>query len=412
MKLRYAIIQAVHGLKSNRSRSALTILGIVIGITAIMMVMAIGAGAQELILSQIQGWGSRTISIEPGREPQGPSDFAEMYTDSLTEKDIRALSKLANVQDLKDMTPVVTVAASVNYKNESVRTTVWGSSDLLTDILDIRPAEGAMFTDEDVRQRASVAVLGAEIKNKLFNGQNAIGEKIKVKNQSLRVIGVMGKKGRVSLVNVDDIIFIPYTTAQEYLLGINYYHSIIAQAVTDESVERVARDVELTLRETHGIADPSKDDFHVTTQADAIERVGVITGVLTLLLGAVAAISLVVGGIGIMNIMLVAVAERTREIGLRKAVGARDRDILIPFLCEAVMLTGIGGIVGIAFGAFLSWSASVLLSRFATMQWAFVFPIDAALLGLGVSALIGLVFGLYPAKKAAGKSPIEALRYE
>ena len=195
-------------------------------------------------------------------------------------------------------------------------------------------------------------------------------------------------------------------------MGINYFNSIIARAENEKIVPQVVKSIELTLRETHNITDPEKDDFHIATQALAVERVGMVTGILTALLVSVAAISLVVGGVGIMNIMLVSITERTKEIGLRKALGATNKDIMLQFLLEAMILTGLGGIAGIIFGGLLSFIASFILSRIVSLDWTFAFPVSAALLGLAVAALVGLIFGLYPARQASLKSPMEALRYE
>lgn len=403
---------ALGGLQTNKSRSALTILGIVIGITAIILVMSVGQGAEDLILNQVRGLGSQTIIIEPGREPTGPSSFAELFTDSLKPKDVDALREPSNVQGLKELTPMVMQVAPVTFENETVRTNVIGASELIAKILDIFPNKGSFFTDEDIRQKANVAVIGSEIKSKLFGPSDALGEKIKVKGRTFRIVGILPPKGQVALFNADDMVVVPYTTAQQYLFGINHFNSILAQAETEDMVPRVVRDIELTLRETHNIDDPDKDDFHITTQADAAERVQTITGILTVLLVSVAAISLIVGGIGIMNIMLVSVSERTREIGLRKALGATEKDIMTQFLLEAVMLTALGGVAGIVLGAAFSYLASLILSRIVALGWVFTFPIAAALLGLGVAAFVGLVFGLYPARQASLKSPMEALRYE
>lgn len=407
-----SLLTALRGLQTNKSRSALTILGIVIGITAIILVMSVGQGAEDLILNQVRGLGSQTIIIEPGREPSGPSSFSELFTDSLKQKDADALRKLSNVQGLKELTPVITQMASIAFENETTRTNVIGASEFIAKILDISPDQGSFFTDEDLRQKTNVAVVGSEIKNKLFGPSDALGKKIKVKGMTFRIVGILSPKGQISIFNADDMVIIPYTTAQQYLFGTNHFNSIIAQAETEDMVPRVVQDTKLTLRETHNIDDPDKDDFHITTQADAAERVKTITGILTILLVSVAAISLIVGGIGIMNIMLVSVSERTREIGLRKALGATEKDIMVQFLLEAIMLTALGGIIGIALGAAFSFLTSIILSKIISLGWTFTFPLFAAVLGLGVAGFIGLVFGLYPARKASLKSPMEALRYE
>jgi len=412
MTLKYAFKTALTGLKTHRSRSALTILGIVIGITSIIIVMSVGQGAEDLIMDQVKGLGSQTIIIEPGREPEGPSNFAELFTDSLKKKDLEALKNTANVQGIKGIAPEVIQPAVITYGNESTRTSIIGSSELIADIFEIYPSEGMFFTDDDIRQKASVVVIGSEIKNKLFGRSDALGEKIKIKDRVFRIVGIFPPKGQVALFNVNEMVIIPYTTAQQYLTGTNYFNAILVQTENEELVPRVAKSIELTLRESHNITDPEKDDFHITTQADAAERVKMITTILTSLLVSVAAISLLVGGIGIMNIMLVSVTERTREIGLRKAIGAQDKDIMRQFLLEAVILTALGGVVGIILGAGISFLVAIILSKFVAAGWSFAFPIPAAILGLSVSALVGLVFGIYPARQASKKSPIEALRYE
>lgn len=412
MNLYQAFKTALMGLKSNASRSILTILGIVIGIAAIIIVVAIGDSAQAMILGQIGGLGSKTIIIEPGREPQGPSDFSSILSDSLKERDLIALKNKANVPGLKDLTPNVVVPGSVSYQGQTYRSMNIGSSAFLARVLDIQPVEGTFFGDEEIKQRASVAIIGSKVREKLFGLSTAIGETIKIKEKNFRVIGVLPQKGQVSIINVDDVVVIPYSTAQKYLLGINHYNSIMVEAESETGIARTANDIKLTLRELHGITDPSKDDFHVMTQADIADRAKMITGILTWLLISVAAISLVVGGIGIMNIMFVSVTERTREIGLRKALGATEDNILMQFLLEAVLLTAAGGIIGILLGAGISYIVTLILSQVVSMNWNFTFPISAALTGIAVSTLVGLVFGLYPAYQAAHKNPIEALRYE
>lgn len=411
MRLRHTIHTAVSGLRANKTRSALTILGIVIGITAIMVVMSVGSGAEQLILNQIQGFGADSIFVEPGREPQGPSDFSEAFTDSLKQREADALAKLT-ASGVDDLTPMIMGVNTVAYERETRRSQVLGSGSLLFRTLNLDPQEGAFFTEDDVRQRSNVVVLGSEVKEELFGLSDAIGERIKIKNTTFRVIGIIKPKGQVTFFNIDDSVFVPYTTAQEYITGTNHFHAIWVKATSEEVVPELKIEIEDTLRRLHNITDPDKDDFHATTQQDALETVGIITTVLQVMLISIAAISLIVGGIGIMNIMLVSVTERTREIGLRKALGARNGDILRQFLIEAVMLTVLGGCIGIAFGAGLAFLAAVILTNVVSLSWEFTFPFSAMLLGVAVSTGIGLVFGMYPARQASKKSPMEALRYE
>lgn len=412
MNIYQAFKTALAGLKANTSRSLLTILGIVIGIAAIIIVVAIGDSAQAMILGQIGGMGSKTIIIEPGREPQGPSDFTAILSDSLKERDIIALKNKANVPGLKDLTPNVVVPGAVSYQGQTYRAMTFGSSAFLANVLNIQPAEGDFFGDEEIKQRAAVAIIGSKVREKLFGLSAALGENIKIKDKNFRVIGILPPKGQVSIINVDEVVVIPYSTAQKDLMGINHYNSIMAEADSEKDIAKTASDIKLTLRELHGITDPSKDDFHVMTQTDIANSAKMITGILTWLLVSVAAISLVVGGIGIMNIMFVSVTERTREIGLRKALGATNNNILTQFLMEAILLTAAGGIIGIILGAGISYIATVILSKVVSMSWTFSFPLSAAIIGIAVSSTIGLIFGLYPARQAARKNPIEALRYE
>jgi putative ABC transport system permease protein len=414
MKTKQTITTALVSLKTNKLRSILTILGIVIGITSIMVVMSVGHSAENMILGEIGGMGAEMIVIRPGKEPKGPTDFAEMmFSDSLKTKDIEALKKPSNVPYLANIAPAVIVPGSVSYGGETYKGVTFGwTADLMVQMFDIYPDKGIFFDENDIKQRANVVVIGSKVKKELFGDSDAVGQDIKIKNKSFKVVGTIAPMGQVSFFNVDDMILLPYSTAQSYLLGIDHYHEVIVMAQSPELVPATVLDIELTLREMHNITDPEKDDFFIITQEGMVEQVKTIMGVLTLFLSVVVAISLVVGGIGIMNIMFVSVTERTREIGLRKAIGATKKDILFQFLVESVLLTSIGGVIGIFLGTVISFGASIGIRESIGSSTGFSFPLTATILGLAVTAFVGLVFGLYPARKAANKDAIEALRYE
>jgi len=412
MTIKHTLKTAVMGLKTHKSRSLLTILGIVIGITAIILVLSLGRGAENLILGQIKGIGAKTIAIAPGRHPTGPTDIASLFTDSLKNKDIDALKNKNNVPHLLNLMPVVFGSQVISYENDTYRPTIFGVTGLFTEIYNIYPSEGRNLEDEDITSNANVVIIGSKVKDELFGESDALGEEVKIKGRNFKIIGILGKQGQSGFLNFDDAAIIPYTTAQQYIFGKKYFDRIVVQVDSENNVDQTVEDIKITLRNSHNIDDPSKDDFFVETQAQALNMVSTITNILTLFLVSVAAISLLVGGIGIMNIMLVSVTERTREIGLRKALGATSKDILTQFLMEAIILTGTGGLVGIFLGGLLSFLASIILSRFVGLSWSFIFPLSGAFIGLGISFAIGLFFGIYPAREAAKKSPIEALRYE
>jgi len=412
MVLKYSFKTAITGLRTHMSRSLLTILGIVIGIAAIILVVSLGQGAQNLILSQVQSIGSKTIAIVPGRQPKGPTDIAAMLTNSLKEKDVTALLNKNNAPHLAKLMPVIFGSTAAVYGSNTYRPTIFGVTDYFAEIYGLYPDEGRIFDEEDIKSYASVVVIGSKIKDELFGNDEALNQKIKLNGRNFTVIGILPKKGQSSFVNFDEATIVPYTTAQQYIFGIKYYNRLVVEADSEANVAQTVEDIKTTLRNSHNITDPSKDDFFIETQESAMQMVSTIMNILTLFLAAIAAISLVVGGVGIMNIMLVSVTERTKEIGLRKAVGATERDILSQFLLEATILTATGGIVGIALGAGFSFLVAFMLSKFYALAWIFVFPVQAALLGLGVAAAVGLVFGIYPAWRASRLSPTEALRYE
>ncbi|MDP3901541.1 MAG: ABC transporter permease [bacterium] len=414
MKLIDNIKIARLGLQRNRSRSILTILGIVIGIAAIIVMASMGSGAENLILGEISGLGSETIVVRPGREPKGPTDIAEtLFSDSLKDRDAELLSRPSNVPDVIDIMPAVFVPGSASYEGETFKPTIFGgSAEFMSQAFGIKINKGALFNDLDTRQRASVAVIGSKVKKELFGDADAVGESIRIKDRKFRVVGVFADKGQTAFFNVDEVVIIPHTTAQTYILGINYFHEIIIKVSGPDVVARSVQDIENTLRDAHSITDPEKDDFFVVTQQGVVDQVKTIIGALTIFLASVVAIALVVGGVGVMNIMLVSVTERTREIGLRKTVGATTKDVMNQFLWEAILLTSVGGVIGIVLGGVFAFLMGLAVQFFTGLDWKFVFPIGSAILGFAASALVGLVFGLYPAHQASKKSPIEALRYE
>ena len=400
------------GLIQNNLRSLLTILGIVIGIAAIIIVTSVGQAAQQLVVNQFSGLGSRTVLVGAGREPKGPSDLFEFFTNTLKDRDVKALINRSNVPQFTEVTPVIFQVDSASFEGETVRGTLIGASENIFPIFEIFPETGRAFIEQEVEEGASVIVLGSDVKNELFGPSDPIGEKIRIRNQLFRVIGIINPTGNIGAFNVNDFMAIPYTTMQRYLVGIDYYHRIIGRVAAEDQMKEAVENINATLRELHGISDPSKDDFFIDTQANAVERVGLVANIFTALLIAVATISLIVGGIGIMNIMLVSVTERTKEIGLRKALGAKRSDILIQFLLEAIILTVSGGIIGVFLGVVFSYFASLILSRLIGEGWQFIISPYAVTAGVAISGAIGLIFGMYPAIQASKKSPLEALRYE
>lgn len=411
---------AVIGLKANKVRSALTVLGIIIGIAAVIAMMSIGQGAQSLIIDQIMSLGSNNIFIEPGPWSER-MESGQMMQTMMEEFEIKTLKyedalAIQEIPNIKMAAPFVMGVTRVIFEGQSKKISFWGTTPEAAEVTDTKAAFGRHILDQDVKSMAKVAVLGYKLKQDLFGENDPIGKIIRIQKINFRVIGITEEKGAQMIMNVDDGLYLPITTAQKLLLGQDYIRMIIAEAQTEKSIDEAIYEIRLLLRERHNIYNPendlSKDDFKVMSQKDTAAMLSSVTNIFTILLSSIAAISLVVGGIGIMNIMLVSVTERTREIGLRKAVGASEKDILTQFLWEAIILTLTGGILGIILGALLSWGASMAFNHFLNASWGFSLPLYSIILGVGVSASIGLVFGIYPARKASQLSPIDALRYE
>ncbi|MBU2101335.1 ABC transporter permease [Patescibacteria group bacterium] len=414
MNIKHSFKIAYKALKVNKTRSFLTVLGVLIGVTAIMMMVALGSGAENLILDEISGFGGETIVVRPGKQPTGPTDIAgTLFNDSLTERDVELLRRKSNVPHAEKITPFVVVPGNVSYEGDTYTPFMLGGDvNFFVDFYDAPLLEGDTFTESDAKQLSKVAVIGDKVRQELFGESDALGKDIQIKDQKFRIIGVLAKRGQVAVFDIDNLVVIPHTTAQKYILGIDYFHEFIVMARDVDTVDRTIVDIEATLRGAHKIDDPEKDDFFVVSLSGAAEQIQTVIATLTAFLSSVVAIALVVGGVGVMNIMLVSVTERTREIGLRKAVGATEKEIMQQFLLEAILLTFIGGFVGIVLGGILSFLVALGLAQFVASNWSFSFPFSAIVLGMGVTTLVGVVFGLYPAKKAAERSPIDALRYE
>jgi len=418
MKFSNSFKTAIIGLKTNKTRSFLTILGIVIGIASVILMMSLGDGAQNLILGQIMSMGPNNVYVEPGAFTTGGGDMTQqmmegMEIKTLTLEDMKAIEKDPLVEMVA---PMVISVSRVIYKNNDEKVTFLGTNPAYNKITNSRTILGSDFTDFDVQSMSKVAVLGYKIKEDLFDDENPIGKIIRIKQTNFRVIGVMEEQGTQMFLNLDEYIYIPITTAQKFLLGINHVQSSAVKIVNQDKIDEAVESIRLMLRERHNIYNPegdlSKDDFKVVSGKETAELMNTVTSILTLLLSSIAAIALVVGGIGIMNIMLVSVIERTREIGLRKAVGARKKDILYQFLIEAIVLTGLGGILGILLGVIFSYLVSIVLTMALGIEWKFILSPSSVILAFGVAAGIGIIFGIYPARRAAKLSPIDALRYE
>ncbi|OGY93767.1 MAG: hypothetical protein A2260_02965 [Candidatus Komeilibacteria bacterium RIFOXYA2_FULL_45_9] len=399
------------GLKANKTRSVLTMLGIIIGISAVIIIMSVGAGAQSLILSQVEKVGSNLIGILSGASAEdGPPAAAFGITvTTLRYEDAVALAR--QVPEVAAAAAFVRGIETVSWQNQQLDTTFVGTMASYLDVEDTEVAMGHFFSESDEKGIARVAVLGSALALDLFGGQDPLGQKIKIRRESFEVIGVMKARGTVAFENVDDQMFIPLFSAQKLLLGINHVNFIRTKIGSQADMDLAILEVTELLRQRHNISNPVEDDFSVRNQAEALDMLTTITNALKFFLAAIAAISLLVGGIGIMNIMYIAVSERTREIGLRKAVGANRSYLLKQFLTEAIIITMTGGVIGIIFGALISLAVA-LGANYLGYNWELIITLPSVLVGFILSTAIGLIFGYFPAQKAAALDPIIALRYE
>ncbi|MFA6394144.1 MAG: ABC transporter permease [Patescibacteria group bacterium] len=395
-------------IKANRGRSSLTVLGIVIGIGSVIAMVAIGQGSQKSIEASIESIGSNLLIIMPGSQQGlggGGVSAGRGSAQTLTLEDAEAIKK--ETASVKAVEPELTGRYQVSVKSNNTNTQVVGTVAEYPEVRNVEVDFGNFLTEQDIKGLSKVAVLGPTTRDDLFGeGANPVGETVRINKVDFRVIGVTKSKGGSGFGSQDDMIFVPLATAKAYLSGSSYLSTIYVQAENQESLTAAQNGITELLLARHKISDPANADFQILNQSDIVATASSVTGTFTMLLAAIAGISLIVGGIGIMNMMLTNVTERTREIGLRKAIGAKRNDISNQFLGEAVMLTFIGGGLGIILGLLVS----VAVSKFANI--ATTVSASSIVLAFGVSAAIGIIFGYYPARRASKLNPIEALRYE
>jgi putative ABC transport system permease protein len=397
---------AVNALKRNKFRSILTMLGIIIGVGAVIGMLSIGEGSKQSIQNQISEMGANLVFVVPSSQHRGGVMMGNSNSKQLTLDDVEALQR--DSKYLSAVSPLVKSGGQAIKGNNNWPTTVYGANAEYLDIKKFSIDEGRIFTDKEIRALSKVCLAGQTVIENLFeDGQDPLGEMIRFNGIPLKIIGVLEEKGENGMgMDQDDMLVVPYTTVQSRMLAITHVQDIYASAIDEESSSLAIAEVEEILRKSHKLEDDEDSDFEVRSQAEMVETFSSVSDMLTMLLGAIAAISLLVGGIGIMNIMYVSVTERTREIGLRLSIGGRGMDILMQFLIEAVLLSILGGIIGILLGLLISYIATSLLG------FPLVIMTQAIILSFLVCTAIGVFFGWYPAKKAANLNPIDALRHE
>ena len=411
MILSSTIKMGLKNLRAQKMRSFLTMLGIIIGITSIIVINSAIAGAESLITNQFSSIGPNIVGILPGgSEDEGPpAAVMGIVITSLKDEDTEAIRKLPHVEAASSY---VSSTETISWTNQKTTGSIYGVSPEFPKISDTKIESGGFFNIDDEKGYANVAVIGKQIKDELFgNFADPLGQKIKIKKGKYLIIGVMEEQGTSGFVNMDNTVLVPVTTAQKKILGINHLGFIRAKVDKKENISRTVKDIEYLLRDRHNIDKKEGDDFTVTAVQDALQALTMITTALQFFLVAIVSIALIVGGIGIMNIMLASVTERIKEIGLRKAVGAKKKHIVYQFLVETIFLSFLGAIIGIVLGSLISLIIAKIVN-YLGYDWNLVITAGSIITSCLFAFVIGLAFGLYPAKKAAKFDPIEALRYE
>lgn len=406
-----ALAIARGALRKNRARTILTILGVVIGIASVTIIVSAGSSMKGVVYNMINSFGANYINAEtrvPKSSGGAISQFQGVVITTMTEGDREAILKLPFIDKAYS---AVTAQKVFSWQGESKKYMIMGVSPSFIEIDSTKVDQGRFFTEEEDKEMARVVVIGSEIKNYLFGNNEAVGQDIKIDGQNFRVIGVAKPRGAMFFFNMDEIAYIPLRTTQKLILGIDYVSQIISQVNDPNREDEAVETIKQILRQRHEIKDPDKDDFEVMGAKETMSMMNTIIGGITLLLIALAAVSLIVGGVGIMNIMYATVAERTFEIGLRKAIGASKKDIMSQFLMEAIFITFLGGLFGIILGIILTYLI-YLVAKYNNFDWPFALSWVGFILSIGFSVAVGIIFGLYPAKRAADLDPISALRKE
>jgi putative ABC transport system permease protein len=391
----------IKSLLANKLRSILAMLGIIIGVGAVIAMLAIGSGAQKQVLERFAAMGTNLLIVSPAQ--RGSYGVMTGSQQNLTLEDAQAIAR--EVENVTLVAPAVQASFQVKYANRNTRTSVFGTAISYFAIRDVRVERGRMFTEGEVDRMARVGVIGPTAARNLFGENDPVGEVLKIKGINFTIVGVTKAKGE-GWGSPDDRIIVPYTTAMQILLGVNYLREISVQTADELVLAGVQEKVAALLRERHRTREDAESDFQISNMDEIRKNASEVTDIFKYLLGGIAAISLLVGGIGIMNIMLVTVTERTREIGIRKAIGAQERHILFQFIIESVIISGLGGLIGLGVGLLAAW----LVPKFGPLKTNV--ELSSALLAIGVAAGVGIFFGLYPAWRAARLDPIEALRHE